>query len=137
VWGGELTPLVLRSSDVTNEINREPLRIVGLKRGIYVLKIDGEMIGTFNNDELTDGVNLAILDTPMSKQAKEVYDLTVAHCDVHYFRWRTVEVPLAKYGLSASGPAMNAADSLEKELMLKRSSIAQPKSHKFVLVPIS
>ena len=129
--------LVLRSSDVAEKLNDEELRVSGLKNGVYTLKIDGEKVATFNNDELARGVNLALLDTPMSKQAKEVYDLTVSRCDVHNNRWRTVQVPLASYNLPAAQPAMQSFDALDEALLQKRREAAKPKPHKYELVPVA
>jgi len=124
-------PLVLKSSDVTEAMNQEPLRVEGLKPGVYAVKVDGSAVGTFNDDELSRGVNLAILNTPMTEQAKRVYDLTVLHCNVHNARWRTIQVPLSKENLPEVAPAMAAADSLEQAILKKRREAAQPKSHSF------
>ncbi len=127
--------LVLRSSDLVQAFNSEILQVSGLSSGVYTLKIDGSSIANFNNDELARGVNLALRETPMTKQAKEVYDLTVAHCNVHNDRWRTVEVPLSAYGFPAAQPAMRSADELEGAILQKRREAAQPHTHKFNLVP--
>ncbi|HEX4166688.1 MAG TPA: SGNH/GDSL hydrolase family protein [Bryobacteraceae bacterium] len=136
-WGIGPLPLVLRSSDVSEAINDESLKVSGLKSGVYTLKIDGTKVGTFNDGELAHGVNLALLDTPMSQQAKEVYELTVAHCNVHNDRWRNVQVPLASYNLSATADAMKSADALEEAILQKRHDAAQPKTHSFQLVPVA
>jgi lysophospholipase L1-like esterase len=127
--------LVLRSSDVSDALNNEQLKVTGLKNGVYTLRIDGQSIGNFNNDQLARGINLGALETPMSKQAEEVYQLTVAHCNVHNDRWRTIQVPLDRYKLSATAPAMQSADDLERALLEKRSEIVKPKAHRFELVP--
>jgi lysophospholipase L1-like esterase len=136
-WDDAAFALVVRSSNVAQDLNDEALRVTGLKSGVYSLKIDGTTVGTFNNDELKRGINLALLDTPMSEQAKEVYDLTVSHCDVHNSRWRTVQVPLAKYDLPEAQPAMQAADALETAILQKRRETAKLKPHKFELVAVS
>jgi hypothetical protein len=136
-WDSAPFALVLRSSNVAQDLNDESLRVTGLKSGVYSLKIDGTTVGAFNNDELSSGINLALLDTPMSEQAKQVYDLTVAHCDVHNVRWRTMQVPLAQYDLPATQPAMQSADALETALIQKRREAAKPKPHKFELVGVS
>jgi lysophospholipase L1-like esterase len=136
-WGIGPFALVLRSSDVAEALNNELLKVTGLRNGVYTLNIDGEKAATFNNDELARGVNLALFDTPMSKQANEVYKLTVSHCDVHNDRWRTVQVPLAAYDLAAAQPAMQSADALEQAILEKRREVAKPKAHKFELVPVS
>jgi lysophospholipase L1-like esterase len=129
--------LVLRSSHVAEDLNYEPLKITGLKNGVYSLKIDGTTVGTFNNDEWGRGVNLAILDTPMTNQAKQVYDLTVLHCNIHNERWRTIQVPVAKYDLSQAAPAMETADALERVVIQKRHEVGQPKAHQFEIVPVT
>ena len=136
-WGIGPLPLVIRSSDVAQDLNNEPLVITGLKNGVYSVKIDGNTVGTFNNDELGRGVNLALLSTPMSKQAKQVYDLTVSHCDIHNQRWRTIQVPLTSYNLPQTEPAMQSADSLEQAVIQKRHEAGQPKAHKFEVFPVT
>ncbi len=130
-------PLVLRSSDVSQALNDQVLKVNGLKNGVYTLKIDGAQVATFNNDELARGVNLALFETPMTKQAKEVFDLTVSHCDVHNNRWRSVQVPLAGYDFPAAQPAMQSFDALEQAILTKRHEVAQPRPHKFELAPVS
>jgi hypothetical protein len=133
MWGSGPISLVLRSSDVMQQLNEEPLTVSGLKRGIYNLKIDGASVGNFNDDELARGVNLGAFRTPMSEQAKKVYDLTVSRCDIHNERWRTIQVPLAAYDLPQAASAMTAADTLEGAVIQKRSEEAQPKPHQFEL----
>jgi len=136
-WGVGPIPLVLRSSDVSQALNDEALKVTGLKSGVYTLTVDGEKVATFNNDELARGVNLALFESPMTKQAKEVYDLTVSHCDVHNDRWRTVQVPLAAYNFPAASPATQSADILEDAILQKRREAAKPRPHKFDLAPLS
>ncbi len=135
-WGAGPLTLVIASSDVAEALNNEQLRVTGLKNGTYVLKIDGDEVGTFNNDRLAAGVNLGLLATPMSKQAKQVYDLTVSHCDVHNDRWRTVQVPLADDQFAETAPAMQAMDALEVAVVAKRRAAAQPKPHRFSLTMV-
>ena len=139
-WGqtrNSTVPLVLRSSHIADELNDEPLKVTGLKNGVYTLKIDGVSVGAFNSDQLSQGINLALLDTPMTRQAKEVYDLTVSHCDVHNDQWRNMQVPLTKYNLSQTQGAMQAADSLETAILNKRRETAKPAAHEFELSPVS
>ncbi len=129
--------LVLRSSNVSRDLNDEPLKVTGLKSGVYTLKIDGQSVGAFNNEQLSQGVNLAALDTPMAQQAAEVYDLTVSHCTVHNDAWRNMTVPLAKYNLPQTSAAVQAADALEDAIVQKRRSAAKPVPHKYELSPLS
>ncbi|WP_111708232.1 SGNH/GDSL hydrolase family protein [Lutibacter citreus] len=63
--------------------NKEELQILGLKKGIYVLKIDEVAIDTLSTKELKKGVNLASNQlTPQYKQAEKVFDLCAKYHDV-------------------------------------------------------
>lgn len=56
--------------------NREILKIEGLEKGIYRLKIDGQTVGEYDDASLAKGVNLAAnTNTPQYKQAENVYKL--------------------------------------------------------------
>ena len=63
---GRSVSLVMQHSDVTAALNNQPLRVKGLKEGLYTLRIDGAPIGMFTSAELGEDVNLAVLDTPMA-----------------------------------------------------------------------
>lgn len=132
-WGvGPTISLVVGSSDVVAALDQEPLSVSGLKDGVYSLRIDGQSIGTFTNDQLAKGVNLALLKTPMTEQANGVYQLTTQHGDLHYGRWRQVEVP---FGTLPDAPATIAAmDLLESRIVEKQQQLAVPVAHNFELV---
>jgi lysophospholipase L1-like esterase len=136
-WDQGNLGLVIRSSDVGEALNDESLKVSGLKSGVYTLSIDGTKAATFNDGELARGVNLALYETPMTKQGKQVYDLTVAHCNVHNDRWRNIQVPLAEYNLAPASAAMQSADSLEEAILQKRTQAAKPKAHKYELTPVT
>jgi lysophospholipase L1-like esterase len=134
---GPIVALIIKSSDIAQTLNEEPLEITGLKRGVYALKIDHEKVGSFNSQELAAGINLAMMNTPMSAQALEVYNAVVQHSDLHYAEWRTVQLPLTEYNLSQTEAAMSSLNVLEDTVVNKEHNLAQPKSHTFELIPIS
>jgi lysophospholipase L1-like esterase len=127
--------LAIHSSDVTEALNQEILTINGLASGSYKLTIDGETAGTWNQAELAHGVNLAVLDTPMSRQAMEVRDLTVKRIDVHQQRWRTLQVPLQNMNIEHLPETLKALDSVEAEVIRRQRAAAQPRPHAFQLKP--
>ena len=133
--GNPAMALAIKSSDVTAALNAEPLRVTGLSDRPYVLSIDGQTIGTFNSNSLASGINLAVLDTPMTKQAKRVFQLTVQHAQIHQDKWRSLQVPLAEYNLPETKSAMDALDALDKTLIRKQHESAQPQPHHFELAP--
>lgn len=129
----QVVALVLRSSDFVNALDQERLHVTGLEAGKYVLKIDGEAAGTFSAEELSGGVNLATLPTPMLKQAQSVHDLVVKHNQIHFARWRMLQVPLQDLELGEKQASMDQLDKLEQEIIGKERQAAQPKPHQFEL----
>ena len=131
-WKDEVVTLAVRSSDFLAALDREKLRVSGLATGAYTLKIDGDTVGDFTADQLAQGVNLAEYATPMSRQAAEVHKLTVQHNNVHYARWRSVQVPLDGLGFPLTS-AESALDSLEDQIVRAQHIAAQPKPHQYEL----
>jgi lysophospholipase L1-like esterase len=127
--------LAVRASDFVEALDRQPLRITGLPRARYVLRIDGETAGSFSRLDLADGVNLALLPTPMLKQALEVHALTIRHNQIHFERWRHLQVYLQEQKLERLQPALDSLDALEAELIDQQRAAAQPKSRRYELSP--
>lgn len=132
----KLLDFSLKSSDFIDALDRETLRVKGLTAPTYELKIDGATVGRFSNDDLTKGVNLATLNTPMLRQSLDVHALTLKHNNMHFAKWRTVETGLANDASPATKfSAMEALDRLDNELVAEQRAAAQPKAHIFELVP--
>ncbi|MGH9592918.1 MAG: SGNH/GDSL hydrolase family protein, partial [Bryobacteraceae bacterium] len=133
-WKDELVALAVHSSDFVDALDRELLKVTSLPAGVYTLSIDGVPAGDFTAEALASGVNLANYATPMMQQAAEVHALTLKHNNIHFARWRTVQVPLDSSGFD-NAPAESALDSLEDQVIVAQRVAAQPKPHRFELVP--
>lgn len=131
------TALVIRSSDLIQALDQEELRITGLAPGHYTLKIDGDGVGTFSSDEFSAGVNIAILATPMLKQAKAVHELTLAHNDLHAARWHNLQVPFQLDPLPDQELGIQTMDTLEAEIVQRQHAAALPKPHHYELTQSS
>jgi lysophospholipase L1-like esterase len=127
--------LAIQSSDFLQALDWQPLKVTGLKGQRYQLKIDGDDVGTFTRPQWEEGVNLADLSTPMAKQAQAVHDLTLKHNNVHFTRWRELQVPLAQQSLPHLSQAIEALDALEADLVAQQRQAAQPKQHRWELLP--
>jgi lysophospholipase L1-like esterase len=127
--------LAVRSSDFEETLNRQVVKVTGLAAGKYTLRIDGSEVVTKTAAEWAQGVNIALLQTPMWEQAARVHALTLKRTSIHQARWRTVQVPLESDELTEAGGAMAALDKLTAELTAKQRAMAQPKPHVFELVP--
>ncbi|MBI2680747.1 MAG: SGNH/GDSL hydrolase family protein [Candidatus Solibacter usitatus] len=131
-WKDETLTLAVRSSDFLAALNQEKLRVTGLSDGSYVLKIDAETVGTFGAAQLAGGINLAEWATPMAKQAADAHKLTLQHNNLHFARWRMVQVPLDGLGFLLT-PAESSLDSLERQVILAQRIAVQPKPHLYEL----
>ncbi len=129
----KLLPLALASSDYLSALDREALTVTGLKPGRYALKIDGTSAGAYDAEDLSKGVNLAGTDTPMLRQAMAVHALTLQRNNIHFFRWRTVQVPMVKDSYASKDKVMADLDRLDSEIAAQQKAVAQPKTHHFEL----
>ena len=131
--------LAVESSDFVQTLNQQTLKVTGLSAANYTLKIDDDEIGSFTSEQLGQGINLAILPTPMAKQAAQVHKLTLQHNNMHFQRWRQVQVPLEKNESARVQKAvkdlMTALDDEEAEIVKQQRAAAQPRRHQFSLVP--
>jgi lysophospholipase L1-like esterase len=133
----DLIRLALDSSNYVAELDREELKITGLTPGRYVLKIDGGIAGSYDAEDLAKGVNLATADTPMLRQAFDVMGFVYRHCEIHDFRWRTLQVTMANDTYPSKAKAMADLDRLDSEIVARERATAQPKIHHFELVGAS
>jgi lysophospholipase L1-like esterase len=130
------TLLAVSSSDVMDRLNQQKLSAKGLT-GKYELKIDGNVIGTFDGTQLANGINLAAFPTPMMKQAEAVHALTLQRTTIHNTRWRTIQVPHAKDNLGSYSALLGQLDAMDEELRVRQRAAAQPIIHRFELTKLA
>jgi hypothetical protein len=73
----------------------------------------------------------------MARQAAEVHALTWKHNDIHFTRWRYVQLRLDRDAMQRSAAALEALDSVEQELIDRQHATARPRIRRFALVPVS
>lgn len=62
--------------NISDEINREIIKITNLDSGTYTVSMDSAVIGTYTAEELTNGINIAVnANNPGQIQSKEAYSL--------------------------------------------------------------
>lgn len=134
-----IVALAVKSSDFFQSLDQQTLKVTGLSAANYDLKIDGEEIDSFTREQLAEGINLAALLTPMTKQAAEVHKLTLQHNNIHFERWRQIEVPFTEGKTpkvqKAARDLMAALDEEEADVVKAQRAAAQPGPHQFQLAP--
>jgi lysophospholipase L1-like esterase len=131
----KVVALSVHSSDFIEALDQETLKVTGLASARYTLKIGSQKVGDFSKEQLQEGINLATLPTPMAKQAVLVHDLTLKHNDIHFARWREVQVALQNYTFVGEQAAVDALDKLEKEVVHEQRVAAQPIPRHYELAP--
>jgi len=127
--------LAVHSSDIVGTLDQEMLEVTGLSNEHYALEIDGQKVGDFSRTRLAQGINLALEATPMTEQASRVYELTVKHNDLHFARWREVQIPFQSLHASREPSVLDALDKLEDEVVQMQRAAAQPQPRHYVLSP--
>ncbi len=127
--------LAVQCSDFFQALDWQPLKVTGLKAQRYQIKIDGQEIGTFSRQQLEEGLNLAQWPTPMFQQAQAVHNLTVKHNNIHAVCWRELKVALAGQTLPHLAQAVEALNNLEADLVAQQRETAQPRAHRYELLP--
>lgn len=131
----EVLMLAIHSSDFLEAMDQQTLKVTGLTGDRYALKIDGNSVETFSGAQLAEGVNLAILPTPMLEQANAVHALTWKRVDLHQVRWREVQFKFLGDTSAALKKAIDGLDALDADIAARQRAAAQPKLHHFELTP--
>ena len=131
----DVLALVLQSSKIVESLDRQVLKVTGLPDAKYVLKIDGEEIGAWTHEDLAQGVNLALLATPMLKQALAAHAFAARRNSIRLARWQGVQVALQDEISPHVLEALSALDAFDAELVQQQKAVAVPKLHRYELLP--
>jgi lysophospholipase L1-like esterase len=132
-----LTALALKSSDFMEKLDQETLKVANLKGARYELRIDGKPVGNYSKEDLAGGINLAAINTPMLEQALAVHKLTLEHDNLHFNRWRQMQLNPSYQGLPALPQLLKDFDRMEEEIVAVQRRSALPVSHHFELAPVN
>jgi lysophospholipase L1-like esterase len=125
--------LLLEITDIEQALNQEPLRVMGLAAGDYSLSIDGREVGRFTADELSAGINLAELNTPMRQQARRVSWNVRDLVDAEYIHAR---MRIAKSDTGAEDGGADRMQAYEDSLEDAIYAQATPEEHRFEVKPV-
>ncbi len=126
----DVVNLALEASSFVEALNRQPLQVTGLTPGRYRLTIDDTEVGIFTQNELAAGINLAVLPTPMARQARSVHWGTRDHNDLHAtaFRLLVRQADDPRYA-----DAAEVLHDYEQKVVENLRGSAQPTLHRYRL----
>ncbi len=130
----EVDPFLAMSrkvSDLDQALNQQPLRVTGLTGSGYQLLIDDRVIGKFSAGQLAEGVNLALLETPMLAQSRLVaFDADKKNG----IEWMHFTAQNEVRDEEAQATVKKLADALAQAFGRMRVD-AQPVPHRFAIQP--
>ena len=123
-WGytNAAAEMIVNFSRFYQALDQEPLRVSGLPAGNYQLKINGQLVGEFSDQQLNDGINLAAYQTPMLEQSYRVLALVWKQVQWRYFAWRDIQIRLMD---DHDRKVQRAADSLIAALEAQKEKDAE------------
>jgi hypothetical protein len=128
--------LAIQSSDFGRRLDDQTLRVRGMAAERYSFTIDGTLIGIFHRDQLDAGLNLALLRTPMWKQAMAVLALTRKHEELRQSRRHLFDTPPEQRKSDDWRAALEALDTAEAELVNEQQKKAKAGTHDYELQPV-
>jgi lysophospholipase L1-like esterase len=128
-FNNAMTHLLLGISDIAS-VDRQMLQVDSLEPGRYQLLIDGKPIAAFSRDELNNGVNLALLKTPMLEQARGIDSAEEERAVLDHARFILSADVKENANSSAAEAGLGRG---EDELAVSARADGKPKVHQFEL----
>ena len=130
--------LALEVTQADKEFNHFRLKVVGLPAGKYQIKEDGNVIFETDSVALETGLNLASIPALLENvQARYVLESTNKHNELHFKKWRTIQVPAekSKDGLTEDlKKQMESLDSQDEDMVKQQLSLVHPSERKIEIV---
>ncbi len=124
--------LTIKLSDMVAALDQEMLLIRGLPTGNYDLLIDDRKIASLSSEEMSAGINLATVETPMLEQSRLVAADTEKKNALEAARFKIIGMGLASPEATKTAAAL--AHALPGAEARQRVD-AQPRPHRFEIVP--
>jgi len=125
-----LMALTLSSSDLIAALDMELLRVTALAPGTYSLRIDDREAGTFSSEQLDAGINLALLETPMLEQSRQLGADTEIRTTID----RQLFDLIAKPEDQTSPDTIKQLVAAEEKAIARQHADAQPVPHHYELL---
>jgi hypothetical protein len=143
-----VTALVIASCDFVQSLDQETLQVTGLAAGNYEFFIDAQPEGHFSSEQLTEGLNLATMFTPMSWQARQVQTLVRSRQAWHAASYQGIISPLlqdydafSSWNAGEEGRARRKAFyqtmlATDQVMLEMERTAAVPVLHHYSLIPV-
>ncbi len=133
------TAFVLGVTDIEQTLNAYTLKVSGLKAAKYKILVDGTEAAIVDRESLEAGLDLAGLDNLASSlQSQKLLSAIRKHNDIHFNRWRQVQITRGNDGLNPDATTLekiNLLDADEAKALSDESAIVAPTAHRYEVVP--
>lgn len=127
--------LAMRSSDLVESLDQQILKVSNLPKSSYRLEIDNKLVGTFPVEQVSSGINIAVLETSMLEQSRRVAFDTERKNEIDNARF-TLALQSLQGMERASSARRRSEEALEKahdRAAEQQRRDAHPVSHVYML----
>jgi lysophospholipase L1-like esterase len=122
--------MIVKLSGFYDALDQEPLKVSGLPSGNYQIKINGQVVGEFSDQQLSEGINLAEYKTPMLEQSYHVLALVWKQTQWRFFAWRGIQTQLTddhdKKVQKATKALIHALEAQKEKIVDQQYVAARP-----------
>jgi lysophospholipase L1-like esterase len=109
-------------------LDQQVLKIAGLGAGRYEVLVDGGVVGKYSEVELAAGVNLALQETPMTRQAMPFLWNAGERQELQHVRRRLLVAGQGEPRMVGAAEVLGGLDAKQQE---ERPAAAGPSPHRF------
>jgi lysophospholipase L1-like esterase len=130
----------LKLAPILPDLDEYELKVAGLPSGAYKVTIDGEFAAKCSAEELAKGLNLAVQDSPITKQAQEVLELVFKKNNLYFNRWRNVQLyEFPSWARTPEAEKLRSAELNKLDVQIAQTEaeidkMRQPKTHHFEIM---
>ena len=125
-----------------DDLSRYLLRVTNLPVGKYAVSVDGKAFGTFSQEQLAGGVNLAQAALSGLPEVKALLDAILVKNELFYTRWRDVQVfEFPDWVPAEANEAARQARLIDLDAKIIEAdaalpSLRKPKPHQWSIQPL-
>jgi lysophospholipase L1-like esterase len=129
-----LTKLVAATSPELKPFTDDTLRITDLPVAKATVEIDGDEIGVYSAEQLSAGLDLSALETPLVRRAAEVAKMIQLRDRLQFIQWRNLVAPFRDEPPPSVKQAVANLAATEQELAALEQAAARPALHTIEII---
>jgi lysophospholipase L1-like esterase len=123
---------VLQYVPVADDIDKYIVRVDNLDPGVYTIAIDNSIVTRASSGSLSEGLNLAFYDSPLSMQGSQILGIVHEKNDAYFNLWRNVELSGSPVDSDQVAKLQNTITDDEAKI----NALRAPKTYHFTIARV-